>query len=134
MRFGDYLLSKNLVTPEQLTKALDFQRSWNRPMGKLAQELGYISRKQNVEILLESLESKKRYGEIAFEMGLMTREQVDELVEAQKRDSLMIGNLLVEDEVLTKHQLLEALRDFIYHYAQIEKNGNSPDSADHIAG
>ena len=53
MRFGDYLLSRNLATPEQISRALEFQRSSTRPLGKLARELGYISRKENVQVLLE---------------------------------------------------------------------------------
>jgi hypothetical protein len=113
MRFGDYLLSRNLVTPEQIARALESQRSYTRPLGKLARELGYVSRKENVQVLLENIKSEKRYGDIAVEKGLLTRQQIDDLVEIQKRDSVMIGNLLVEDEVLTKKQLLEALRNFI---------------------
>jgi len=113
MRFGEYLLSRNLATPEQIAKALEFQRSYTRPLGKLARELGYISRKENVQVLLENIKSKKRYGDIAVEKKLLTRQQVDDLVEIQKRDSVMIGNLLVEDEVLSQKQLLEALKNFI---------------------
>jgi len=113
MRFGDYLLSRNLATPEQISRALESQRSYTRPLGKLARELGYISRKENVQVLLESIKTEKRYGDIAVNKGILTRKQVDDLVEIQKRESVMIGNLLVEDEVLTKKQLLGALKDFI---------------------
>jgi len=113
MRFGDYLVSRNLATPEQIAKVLEFQRSYTRPLGKLARELGYISRKENVQVLLENIKSEKRYGDIAIEMGLLTRQQVEDLMEIQKRDTVMIGNLLVEDEVLTKKQLLGALKNFI---------------------
>ena len=121
MRFGDYLVSRNLVTPEQLANALESQRSYTRPLGKLARELGYISRKHNVEVLLDSIKSGQRYGDIAVELGFLTRQQVDDLLEIQKRDSVMVGNLLVEDEVLTKHQLLESLRDFIPFMSKVEK-------------
>jgi hypothetical protein len=113
MRFGDYLLNRNLATPEQISRALEFQRSSTRPLGKLARELGYINRKENVQVLLENIKSEKRYGDIAVEMGLLTRQQIDDLVEIQKRDSVMIGNILVEEEVLTKKQLLNALKNFI---------------------
>jgi hypothetical protein len=121
MRFGDYLLSKKLVTPEQLSKALESQRSYTRPLGKLARELGYISRRNNVQVLLDSIKSGQRYGDIAVKQGFLTRQQVEDLLEIQKRDSVTIGNLLVEDEVLTKHQLLESLRDFIPFMSKVEK-------------
>jgi hypothetical protein len=113
MRFGEYLLSRKLATREQISRALEFQRSYTRPMGKLARELGYISRRENVQILLDNIKSEKRYGDIAVARGVLTRQQVDHLVEIQKRDSVMIGNILVDDLVLTKRQLLEALRNFI---------------------
>ena len=121
MRFGDYLISKNLVSPEQLSRALESQRSYTRPLGKLARELGFISRKNNVQVLLDSNNSGQRYGDIAVERGFLTRQQVDDLLEIQKRDSVMVGNLLVEDEVMTKHQLLQSLKDFIPFMSNVEK-------------
>jgi hypothetical protein len=112
MRFGDYLINIKLVTPEQLTSALESQRDYNRPMGKFAQELGYISRKDNVRILLEHIKTKKRYGDIAVEMGFLTKEQIMEVLEAQNRDSVMLGKILVRNGALTKIQLLQALKSF----------------------
>lgn len=102
MRFGDFLISKKLVTPEQLTRALVTQRDYNRPMGKFAQKLGYISRKDNVRILLEHIKTKKRYGDIAVEMGFLTREQIGDVLEAKGRDSVMLGKILVRNGALTK--------------------------------
>ena len=113
MHFGDFLISKKLVTPEQLTSALETQRDYHRPMGKFAQKLGYISRKDNVRVLLEHLKSKKRYGDIAVEMGFITREQIEEVLKTQGRDSVMLGKILVRNGVLTKHQLLHALKSYL---------------------
>lgn len=113
MHFGDYLLSKDLVKPEELNKALAYQRDYNLPMGKFAQSLGYISRRDNVRILLEQLKTGRRYGDVAVEKGFLTRDQVAKVLEAQNRDYMMLGKILVEDGVLTRSQLLRALKDFI---------------------
>jgi len=112
MRFGDYLLIRNLVTKEQLNRALEYQRDYNRPMGKFAYELGYISRTDNIRILLEHIKSKKRYGNIAIELGLLTRQQLDEVLAAQNHHSVMLGKVLVQNGVLSRVQLLEALKNF----------------------
>jgi len=113
MHFGEYLLSRNLITPEQLNSALAYQREYNRLMGKFAQNLGFISRKDNVRILLEQLKSGKSYGGIAVEMGHLTPDQVGEILKVQSRDNMMIGKILVENGVLTRRQLLRALKDYI---------------------
>lgn len=112
MRFGDYLLSLKLVSPDQLSRALEHQRAYNRPMGKFAYELGYISRTDNIRILLEHIRTQKRYGDIAIEMGLLTKQQLDEVLAAQSHHSVMLGKILVQDGVLTRVQLLQALKNF----------------------
>jgi hypothetical protein len=112
MQFGDYLVSRNLVTPEQLDQALEYQRVYNRPLGKFACELGYISRRDNIRILLEQIKTNKPYGEIAMEKGLLTRQQLDEVLAAQSHHSIMIGKILVQKGVLTRTQLIEALKNF----------------------
>jgi len=113
MLFGDFLLNKKLVTPEQLTCALEFQRNYNRPMGKFAQKLGYINRKDNVQVLLEHIKNQKRYGDIAVEMGFMTKEQIEDVLETQSRDSVMLGKILLQNGALTKNQLLQALKSYL---------------------
>ena len=113
MHFGDYLISKELVTPEQLDSALIYQREYNRLMGKFAQNLGYISRRDNVRVLLEQLKTGKRYGDIAVEKGYLTRDQVGKVLEIQGRDNMMLGRILMDNGILTRSQLLRALKDFI---------------------
>ena len=70
MRFGDFLLARKLVTEDALNQALELQRVYHRPLGKCAEDLGYITRRENVAILLKQLKFKKRYGDVALEMGI----------------------------------------------------------------
>lgn len=113
MRFGEFLLREKLVTGQQLATALEFQRDYNRPMGGFAQRLGYISRKDNVRILLEHVRTRKRYGDIAVEKGFLTREQIDEVLKVQSIDNIMLGKILVRDGALTRKQLIHALRNYL---------------------
>ena len=112
MRFGEYLVSRKLVTDEQLSKALELQRASMRPMGKFAKKLGYISRKDNVRVLLEHIKGNKRYGDLAVEMGFLTEEQVRDVLETQSREGVMLGKILVQEGALTRVELLHALKDF----------------------
>jgi aspartate ammonia-lyase len=120
MRFGDFLINEKLVTQEQLNRALDYQRDYNRPMGIFAQKLGFISRKDNVRILLEHIKTGKRYGDIAVEKGFMTQEQIRKVLEAQSRDSVMLGKILVQNGALTKSQLLQALKIYFPSMSEME--------------
>ena len=113
MHFGEFLLREKLATPEELEAALEYQRNYNRPIGKFAQSLGYLSRRDNVRVLLLQMKGDKRYGDIAVELGYLTEEQVGNILEVQRRDNVMLGKILVQNGVLTRERLLKALRDFI---------------------
>ena len=113
MHFGEFILHEKLVTQEQLDVALEYQRNYNRPMGKFAQSLGYINRRDNVRILLLQMKNGRRYGDIAVEMGYLTEEQVGNILAVQRGDNVMLGKILVQNGVLSRSQLLKALKDFI---------------------
>jgi len=113
MFFGEYLVSKKLLKKEEINYALESQRQTRYPMGKLAVEMGYISKLENIKILLEQKKTKNYYGEIAKSHGLLTEENIKGLMEAQKAKSLPLGKILVEQTSLSRFDLIMALKDFI---------------------
>ena len=48
--FGNYLLNKGLISPEQLTDALEYQRSVRLKLGVIAVNAGYMTPSQVEEI------------------------------------------------------------------------------------
>lgn len=112
MRFGDFLLTRQLVTEFALEQALEVQRAYHRPLGKCAEDLGYITRRENVAILLKQLKIKKSYGEVAIEMGMMNQDQINQALLVQRKSVLMLGKILVEKGMLTRKEMVLALKEF----------------------
>ena len=113
MRFGEFLVARKLITEDALAGALEMQREQNRPVGKFAKDLGFVSRRENIMILLQHLKTGKRYGEVAREMGLMNKEQVSRALHFQRESSLLLGKILVNKGVLTRKELVLALKEFV---------------------
>ena len=113
MRFGDFLLARKLITEAALEQALELQRIYHRPLGKCAEDLGYITRRENVAILLRQLKFGHRFGDVALEMGLMGRDQIDQALHTQRKSILLLGKILVEKGILTRKQMVLALKEFV---------------------
>ena len=113
MLFGEFLVARKLITEDALTNALEEQHQHNRPLGKFAKDLGFVSRRENILILLQHLKTGKRYGEVALEMGLMNQDQVKQALIVQQNSSLLLGKILVKNGVLTRKELIIALKEFV---------------------
>ncbi len=113
MRFGEYLIKKDLISEKELETALEMQRQTKVPLGKLAVETGCIDKLKNMQLLLEQIETNRRYGDIALEQGLLTEKKIEELIEVQKAESIPLGKILADTTGLSKYQLVMALKEFI---------------------
>ena len=113
MRFGDFLLARQLVTEAALEEALELQRVNHQPLGKCAEGLGYITRRENVAILLKQLKVGKKYGDVALEMGLMNQDQLNQALQAQRKSLFLLGTILVRKGVLTRKEMVFALKEFV---------------------
>lgn len=113
MYFGEYLVMKGLATEEEISAALATQRQTNRPLGKHAQQLGVIDKRQNVQILMEQQRTKKLYGEVAVDLGLLTPEQVDLLLSNKRKDTLPLGKILVKQAGISRKKIALALLEFV---------------------
>ena len=78
--FGQYLLSKGLISAQALADALAFQQSVNIPLGALALSKGLLSEKQVLHVHTEQRRSDRMFGEIAVLKGFISRQQLDELL------------------------------------------------------
>lgn len=103
--FGNYLLTKNAITPEQLIHAIQEQHSKHLRLGTLAIHAGYMTAEQIDEIVIRQTHEDRRFGELAIESGYLTEAQMTELLSAQTPDYLLIGQSLVDDGVLTTADL-----------------------------
>lgn len=110
--FGQYLLECGLISTDQLTDGLRYQRSNNRVLGELAVELGLLDRQKILRILEWQLSVDKDFGQVAKEMGFLDEEQLEHLLELQHEKHVYLGEALVAQGILKPAELEDALKRF----------------------
>lgn len=120
--FGNYLLNKRLVSPEQLSEALSVLKTTRVKLGVLAINAGYMTAEQVEKVHAEQQRVDKRIGEIAVDMGYMTGEQVEKLFSQQSGTHLILGQALVDKGYMTNSRFEDALNSY--------KNENSLTDSD----
>jgi CheY-specific phosphatase CheX len=107
--FGNYLLSNNYVTKEQLFSAMQRQENEHMKLGTLAIHAGYMDAGQVDEVVLEQKHQDRKFGELALEKNYLTEEQLEELLHMQPPSFLMLGQVLLNDEIITNTDLENSL-------------------------
>ena len=111
--FGNFLLSHELITTEQLLEAMERKKA-NRPrLGTLAMHAGYLTASEVEHIHIMQTHRDKKFGELAVELGLLSQEQVDELVAIQVPDYLAFGQALIDMGVIDTHEWERLVVDYI---------------------
>lgn len=110
--FGNYLLSRNIVTRAQLIQAMQKKSSMHIKLGTLAIHAGYMTANEVDRIIVLQTHCDKRFGELAISEGYMTELQVAELLSQQQPDFLLLGQILVEDKILDNEQLQDLIIDY----------------------
>lgn len=110
--FGSYLLNKQIVSAENLQKAIDLKSSTRVKLGVLAINAGYMTAKQVDAVHKMQATVDKRIGDIAVEMGYLTPAQVTQLLSAQKTGCLVLGQALVDMGCLTNEEFEKALNSY----------------------
>jgi len=125
--FGNYLLNKQLVTPEQLITGIQAKNETRLKLGVLAISAGYMSAAQVEEVHERQMLEDKRIGDIAVELGYLTKEQLEELLDTQKVGYLLLGQALVDKGYLTNGQFETAISDYKHQYQIDESESDSFD-------
>ena len=110
--FGNYLLNKGLVSPENLSNALQMQKSTRLKLGVLAINAGLMTAEQVDKVHNEQQRVDKRIGDLMVEMGYLTREQVEKLFKTQPSGHLLLGQALVDGGFMTNSQFESALKSY----------------------
>ncbi len=110
--FGNYLLRKQLVTPEQLSEALKIQKNTRLKLGVLAINAGYMTAAQVEKAHAEQQRTDKRIGDVMVEMNFLTREQVEELFKTQPAGHLLLGQALVDKGCMTNAEFESAINSY----------------------
>lgn len=103
--FGNYLLSRNAITKEQLIHAMQKKSSEHIKLGTLAIHAGYMTANEVDQIVIMQTHQDKRFGELAVREGYLTEIQVAELLKQQNPDFLLLGQVLVDEGILDNNRL-----------------------------
>lgn len=110
--FGNYLLTHEIVTQEQLFSAMQRMANEHMRLGTLAIHAGYMTSKQVDEVIIEQTHADRKFGELAIELGFLTPDQVHELLQEQSPDFLLLGQTLIDDGILTNQEFEHILSDY----------------------
>ena len=67
--FGNYLLSRNILTTEQLIQAMHKKSSTQIKLGTLAIHAGYMTASEVDRVIILQTHQDKRFGELAISEG-----------------------------------------------------------------
>lgn len=110
--FGNYLLTKGLITLDQLKDVMEIQKSVHLKIGILAVNSGLMTAAQVEEIHHLQTRMDKRFGEIAVEKGYITPSDLDKILSEQKSAHLMLGQALMDKDYMTLSEVETALNNY----------------------
>jgi len=110
--FGHYLLDEKIISPEQLTQAVEYQAENNLSLGEIAVRENLITLKDAETINDKQRSLDKRFGEVSVSLGLLTEKQIDYLLATQKKEKVFFGEVLLKKDFISQKALDTALATF----------------------
>ena len=112
MFFGQYLLSRGVISREVLIEAIERQRETNLSLVELAVREGLIEPQCAEGILTRYRTTDAGLEELCIEYGQIDRQKLDELLRIQRSDWVKIGAALIDSGHLNHDQVEKYLADF----------------------
>lgn len=110
--FGNFLLDRNIVTPEQLIKAIEKESTSRIKLGTLAMYHNLMTANEIDDIVIAQTHEDKQFGELAVERNYLSEAQVNELLSEQSPDYLLLGQVLIEEGIITNSDLENLIIDY----------------------
>lgn len=112
VRFGTFLVSRKMVTPEQVLAALDRQATSRKTVGRLAVQTGLMTVAQLFDCL-GKLSPGETLGEAAIRLGVLTEADLGRLLLLQSRGVPSLAEVLLASKVLEPHVLAAEQQAFL---------------------
>ncbi len=107
--FGKYLISKNLITTDQLNVVREEQKKTRVKLGLIAISEKLITEKQSEEINRKQAVMDKRFGDIAVELGYLTDAQVSRLLDLQGNPYMLFAQTVTDKGFMTIAEIETAM-------------------------
>jgi hypothetical protein len=112
MFFGQYLLSKGVISREALIEAIERQRKTNLSLVELAVRHGHLDSDRAETILSRYRTSEADLEDLFLEVGGLDAGKIEELRSTQRSDWVKIGAALISGGYLTREEVEEHLAAF----------------------
>lgn len=110
--FGNFLLQKNIVTPEQLIAAINKEATSHIKLGTLAMYHNLMTANEIDAVVVAQTHEDKQFGELAIERNYLTEEQVNHLLSEQSPEYLLLGQVLIEEGIISNADLEDLIIDY----------------------
>jgi hypothetical protein len=84
----------------------------NKKIGELAVEKNWLSKKEEMKILVLQEEYKKKYGVLASEWEYLKEDQLKELLKKQDAEYIFFGEALVRCGIISEEEKNNYLKEF----------------------
>lgn len=120
--FGNFLLNKGVITPEQLIDILKIQSTTHKKLGTLAIHAGYMSASEVEDVFITQTHYDKLFGELAVELGYLTEDQVNELLALQLPNYMLLGQILIDQNIINHTELENLITEYqsVYEIYDLE--------------
>lgn len=118
---GNYMISKELMSREQLDRVCEKQDKIRVKLGLIAVSEGYMSAGQAEEVNREQAVCDKRFGDIAIEKGYITPAQLDRILKLQGNTYLIFVQALVDEGIVS----IEGMEGVLERFRKENGYGNS---------
>lgn len=110
--FGNYLLRKEIVSPEQLINAIAIASSSRVKLGTMCIHSGLMTPAEVEKIYIMQTHQDKRFGELAVQEGYLSEDAINKLLNQQAPDYLLLAQALIEEGVFTHEDAEKYLYDY----------------------
>ena len=117
MKFGEFLVTKGLITRVELDIALNLTQV-KFIFGVLSVREKYLDMDALADLLEEqkTMKPHQKIGQIAVSKGLMTEEQVEKILAIQRESGEFLGEILVDMRVIDSEELQKQLEAYRAEY------------------
>lgn len=119
MWFEIQLYKRGMITGDQLAAAIEERLSTAPQIGQLAILSKRISMKELFQVLHRQSETLEPFGEVAIELGYLSKTDVAELLLEQQEATVDLTEILIDSELITR-DAVEAAKAITYRRGALE--------------
>ncbi|MFH1094150.1 MAG: hypothetical protein V1739_08410 [Candidatus Omnitrophota bacterium] len=119
-QLGQLLIEKNVITHEQLDKALEVQLKEGGLLGQILIKLNIVTAEQIENSVNEQTSSAEKLENALKEMGVLSSEQLKQVLDLQKKEGGTFAQAIVKLGVLGEEDLVSTMvTQFGFPYLQL---------------